>query len=363
MENKSTVMAEYDRKYKRYQNFTLEIEHQLKNILDTEGIIYNAITFRIKDRESLSRKIDRKNDKYSSLGDITDIAGVRVITYYTEDVKKVAEIVEREFLVDRENSIDKRDALEPDRFGYCSVHYVVEMSQERLNLREYQAYEGLKCEIQIRSVLQHAWAEIEHDLGYKSEIAIPKRIRRNFSRLAGLLEIADKEFQEIRSSLQSYQSEAMEKVKSEEFQDAEIDAILLEAIITSNPDIATLNETIMNCFDCPLSPRIPTAAVERTINRLHWLGVYTVSQLNCCIKNNKDVAAIIAKEIIHKDTTKEESKKNPILKTTALFYICYAELARKKPSVDQIYQYFDETNILRDEKSDRIVRCLLQLSE
>lgn len=83
--------------------------------------------------------------------------------------------------------------MEPDRFGYCSVHYVVEMSQKRLNLYEHQAYEGLKCEIQIRSVLQHAWAEIEHDLGYKSEIAIPKRIRRNFSRLAGLLEIADKE--------------------------------------------------------------------------------------------------------------------------------------------------------------------------
>ena len=116
MENKSTVMAEYDSKCRLYQNFTSEMEHQLRNILDAEGIVYNAITHRIKDRESLSKKIDRKNDKYSALGDLTDIAGVRVITYYAEDVDKVAEIVEKEFVVDRENSIDKRNALEPDRF-------------------------------------------------------------------------------------------------------------------------------------------------------------------------------------------------------------------------------------------------------
>ena len=65
---------------------------------------------------------------------------------------------------------------------------------ERMVLRENKAFEGLKCEIQIRSVLQHAWAEIEHDLGYKSELTIPKEVRRSFSRLAGLLELGDKEF-------------------------------------------------------------------------------------------------------------------------------------------------------------------------
>ena len=127
MEKKPTVMAEYDRKCKLYQKFTSEIEHQLRKILEAENIVCNAITSRIKDRESLSKKIDRKDDKYSSLGDITDIAGVRVITYYEKDVDKVARIVEQEFAVDKENSIDKRAALEPDRFGYCSVHYVVEI--------------------------------------------------------------------------------------------------------------------------------------------------------------------------------------------------------------------------------------------
>lgn len=357
MENKSTVMAEYDDKCRLYQSFSSEIEHQLRNILEAEGIVYNAITYRLKDRESLGKKIDRKNDKYTALGDLTDIAGVRVITYYAEDVDKVAEIVEREFTVDKENSIDKRDALEPDRFGYCSVHYVVEMSQERLRLREYQAYEGLKCEIQIRSVLQHAWAEIEHDLGYKSEIAIPKKIRRNFSRLAGLLEIADKEFQEIRSFLQAYQNEATEKVASEEFQDSEIDAILLEAIITSNPDVETLNGIIRNYCDRTFSPEISTSTLELIIDELHWLGVYTVNQLNNCIENNKDTAAVIAEGFIAK-----KSVKTPISKTIALFYICYAELLRRKPDYDQIMQYLEENNISYGEEREEGAHKLLQLS-
>ncbi len=362
MENKSTVMAEYDSKCGLYQHFTLEIEHQLRNILGAEGIIYNAITYRLKDRESLSKKIDRKNDKYSSLSDLTDIAGVRIITYYTEDVNKVAEIVEREFVVDRKNSIDKRDALEPDRFGYCSVHYVVEMSQERLKLREFQVFKGLKCEIQIRSVLQHAWAEIEHDLGYKSEIAIPKKIRRNFSRLAGLLEIADKEFQEIRSFLQSYQNEATEKVGSKEFKDVEIDAILLRAIIMTNPDISALNTIISNYFKCPISEEILTVLLEKTIDRLHWFEIYTVNQMNNFIENNKDVAKLIAKEMAQTSETHEDKQKS-FSKTVALFYICYAEIVRRNLNYDQIMQYFKETGIaFRDGREDG-VHLLLKLCE
>ena len=363
MENKPTVMAEYDSKCRLYQNFASEIEHQLKNILGAEGIIYNAVTCRLKDRESLSKKIDRKNDKYVSLSDLTDIAGIRIITYYTEDVDKVAEIVEREFVVDRENSIDKRDSLEPDRFGYCSVHYVVEMSRKRLDLPECQAYGGLKCEIQIRSVLQHAWAEIEHDLGYKSEIAIPKRIRRNFSRLAGLLEIADKEFQEIRSSLQSYQNEAIEKVKSEEFQDDEIDAILLKTIITTNPDIEELNKTIGNYCHCPLSQEISTTSLEKRIDELHWHGIYTVSQLINSIENNKHTAIIIAENFLQNDAMDENSPKTPISKTIAVFYICFAEIVRRNLDYDQTMQYFEESHIFFGTEREDAVRFLLQLSK
>lgn len=287
---------------------------------------------------------------------------MRVITYYAEDVDKVAEIVEREFVVDRENSIDKRNALEPDRFGYCSVHYVVEMSQERLKLREYQAFDELKCEIQIRSVLQHAWAEIEHDLGYKSENAIPKGIRRNFSRLAGLLEIADKEFQEIRSFLQSYQNEATEKVTSEEFQNAEIDAVLLKAIITTDPDIEELNKAIRNCCDYPFSPESSTEHIEATIDMLHLLGIYTVSQLINCIKNNKRVAVIAAEKTYRDNVMGGDFTECLLPRTAALNCICFVEMARKNFDYNQLAQYFKEDDS-SDAEIEAFNRFLLQLRE
>lgn len=362
MENKPTVMAEYDSKCKLYKNFTSEIEHQLKNILDAEGIIYNAVTSRLKERESLSKKIDRKNDKYASLSDLTDIAGVRIITYYTKDVDKVAEIVEKEFTVDRKNSIDKRKSLEPDRFGYCSVHYVVEMSPDRLKHRENQEFKGLKCEIQIRSVLQHAWAEIEHDLGYKSEIAIPKDIRRNFSRLAGLLEIADKEFQEIRSFLWSYQNKAAEKIMSGEFQDVEIDAVLLKAILTTNPDIEELNKAITNCCHGPFSLEFSTELIENEIDNLHSLGIYTVGQLINCIKNSKSNAAIVAEKIYCDNIMDLDLNDLLLPRTVALTCICLAEIAGRNFSDDQIMQYFGEK--ASDHKDLEEFRCFLQqLSE
>ncbi len=103
MGNKSDIMQQYDKKQRLYQNFASEAAHQLQSILSVEGISYNAITYRVKERESLGGKLDRKGDKYTCLEDLTDIAGVRVITYYSGDVDRVADIVEHEFVVDREN--------------------------------------------------------------------------------------------------------------------------------------------------------------------------------------------------------------------------------------------------------------------
>ena len=105
---------------------------------------------------------------------------MRIITYFAEEVDAVAQLIEREFTIDRKNSIDKRMALDPDQFGYLSVHYIVSLAANRSQLPEYAALSGLSAEIQIRSILQHAWAEIEHDLGYKSQTAVPRDVVRQF---------------------------------------------------------------------------------------------------------------------------------------------------------------------------------------
>jgi ppGpp synthetase/RelA/SpoT-type nucleotidyltranferase len=80
---------------------------------------------------------------------------------------------------------------EKERFGYQSIHYLVQVSEARVALAEYARYRAMIAEIQVRTILQHAWAEIEHDIQYKSSVAMPSVIRRRFMSLAGLLEIAD----------------------------------------------------------------------------------------------------------------------------------------------------------------------------
>ena len=142
-------------------------------LVASADIQFHSIQHRIKARESIARKIDDRDRPDYTLSSLTDILGVRVITYFDQEVDRVAEIIEQEFLIDRENSVDKRASLDPDRFGYLSLHYVVQLSAARSRLTEYRRYRETKFEIQVRSILQHAWAEIEHDLGYKSRSAIP----------------------------------------------------------------------------------------------------------------------------------------------------------------------------------------------
>ena len=137
---------------------------------------------------------------------------MRIITYFSNDVDKIANIIRKEFKIDELNSIDKRDPDDPTKFGYVSLHYVVSLRNNRTNLPEAKKFKGLKIEIQIRTILQHAWAEIEHDLGYKSEKDIPKKIKRQFSRLASHIELADEEFIRIRDAINLYRTELQDSL-------------------------------------------------------------------------------------------------------------------------------------------------------
>lgn len=342
MGKKLEILKQYDDNKRLYLSFLNEIEHQIRSILQTSQIACNDISSRIKDRGSLAEKIERKQ-KYADLADITDICGVRIITYYASDVDRIAEIIESEFDVDHENSIDKRESLEPDKFGYCSVHYVVKMGVHRLSLRECQAYKGLKCEIQIRSVLQHAWAEIEHDIGYKSEIAIPKEMRRSFSRIAGLLEIADIEFNNIRQTLREYKTDVQSQIQNNNLLDGEIDAVILDVLTESNTQIKQLNTHIHSLTGVPFDDSVDSFSHATIIKHLHWLGVKTVRQLHDVILNHTEEAKIIASEMLKNYDNKEKPKT--IRKTIAFFYLCYALLLVNECTVERVYSYLSDMAI------------------
>jgi ppGpp synthetase/RelA/SpoT-type nucleotidyltranferase len=195
------IIKKYEEKYTFYQEFTEKMKSLVERILHKQNIPIHSIVSRTKTKNSLENKIVSAGHKYDRLEKITDLAGIRIITYYEDQIDQVANFIRQEFCVDEENSVDKRKMLAPDRFGYLSLHLIVNLSAERAGLPEYEQFKKCKVEIQIRSILQHAWAEIEHDLEYKNQANVTDETRRHFSRLAGLLEFADLEFEKIRDQI------------------------------------------------------------------------------------------------------------------------------------------------------------------
>jgi hypothetical protein len=92
------------------------------------------------------------------------------------------------------------------------VHYVVSLSPARAALGEYKNYASLRAEIQVRTVLQHAWAAVDHRLRYKSETDAPEHLRRRLFLLSGLFEMADREFSELVLSSERYGHEVEKQI-------------------------------------------------------------------------------------------------------------------------------------------------------
>jgi len=177
--------------------FTTTLYELIKSLLVASDIKYHAIENRTKSIENLEEKIVRK--KISNVKhEIMDISGIRIILYYQEDVDSVVDLIKDNFTIDEKNSINKANLYNSNEFGYLSVHYIITLDNKRRELPEWKNFAELKSEIQIRTVLQHSWASISHELTYKKNYEIPKELERKLYRLAGLFELADEQFSNIK---------------------------------------------------------------------------------------------------------------------------------------------------------------------
>jgi ppGpp synthetase/RelA/SpoT-type nucleotidyltranferase len=175
------------------QEAAQQAENLTRHLLRDLHSAIHQISSRAKDRESALWKIRRKGYSDPSR-QLTDTIGVRVITYYESDVDRVVQKLANEFEIDPKRSVDKRRALDLRSFGYRSVHLIARLKGHRASSPEYAALTGRWFEIQVRSILEHAWAEIEHEVVYKSGIGYPLGIERRFAAIAGTLELIEKEF-------------------------------------------------------------------------------------------------------------------------------------------------------------------------
>ena len=213
--NVDEVIKEYVSEQRdNYRLLSEKTKEFLSTILSSKGIVPHFIISREKGPEELRKKITREDGVPDAVfKGITDLAGVRIIAYFPSDVDKIVPLIEKEFNIDSTHSIDKRLSSDPAMFGYASVHFVVGFRLEMLKLPEYALFDKMKCEIQVSTILQHAWAEIEHDIVYKSPGEIPFRVRRRFACLAGLLEIADREFESLRQDEMAVRQAVQSKIK------------------------------------------------------------------------------------------------------------------------------------------------------
>ena len=225
-----------------------ELAFKFAMLIDEQAIKIHRLSSRLKSKESLKAKLSRPDKIYHSIDDITDILGFRIITYFEDSIDEIARVVEENFEVDFANSIDKRKFLDSSKFGYRSLHYICYLPND---LGGFEFEENrFKFEVQIRTILQHAWAEIEHDLGYKAQESIPRHIRRKFTRIASLLEIADEEFVGIRSFFQKYETEVNESIQKGESQ-LHVDKISLVQFIKT-PQVRALDERISTILKIPV---------------------------------------------------------------------------------------------------------------
>ena len=241
------LMRQYRELRPTLKQLATQAYDELRQALDEQGIYVTAMEHRVKTERSLAGKLELKGAKYKSINDITDLVGLRIITFYSDEVDKVAAIAKRIFDIDWKESVDKRKIHELDAFGYNSLHYICRLKTG-----------GPRFELQMRTALQHVWSTMTHDTGYKGDVKIPNEYLRQFSRLAGMMELIDDEFSRLRLVLADYRRHIQGLVKSGKLDEVPLSAGTFRSYLDMQPfdrlnkRIAAVNQA--EIYPVPLMP-------------------------------------------------------------------------------------------------------------
>ncbi|OCP20640.1 MULTISPECIES: hypothetical protein [unclassified Ensifer] len=218
-----------DDNHPKFRSLTASVELTIRSLLKDAGIPFLTVSGRTKSPSDCLSKAKRKSYKDPAL-QMTDISGIRVVVYFDYDIEKVSDIIKSNFCVDVSNSRNKDELLSINEVGYRSVHFVCDLGADRARLQENKRLEGLKFEIQIRTVLQHAWAELAHDRNYKFNGKLPQHIERKLFLLAGLMETADNGFSDLSIEIDSY-IEHVSKSASEGSLEIDLNVLSIEQFV------------------------------------------------------------------------------------------------------------------------------------
>jgi ppGpp synthetase/RelA/SpoT-type nucleotidyltranferase len=209
-EERAKLAQAYEQLIPKYQRLVNELTFALEDRIKTSGLKVVSVHGRVKTVDSLFSKVERKEYK-NPLADIHDLAGVRVVCQFTPDLDVIDKLICK--LFDVHETVDKSASLEFDKMGYQGTHYIVTLGPNHRGAR-YDGLAELKSELQVRTILQDAWAQISHSLDYKSEASVPERERRELYNVSSLLEVSQNIFDRTRETRQRYSEEVRQRQPS-----------------------------------------------------------------------------------------------------------------------------------------------------
>ena len=338
----------------------------LADALKEQGVELNAIEYRVKTEQSLAGKLELKGEKYRTINDVTDLVGIRIITFYTDDVDKVAVIAKQLFEVDWQNSVDKRKLHELNSFGYLSLHYICSLRPPcgescpsnsdgepcpSDSAPDPDPIYKIKFEIQMRTALQHVWSAIEHDIGYKGTVKLPPELRRQFSRLAGMLELADDEFSRLRTTMSEYRRQVKALVKSGRLDEVPLSTDSFRSFLEIKPfdrlsqRIASVNQAEL--FHTSMMPFLPI---------LEDFGLQTLGDIQTFVEQNAEDAYQLALSQL------ATTDLDILADSVALQNLCLVHSMKQGRGLDGITFIYDTINGRRD--TNRILAAaILQTAE
>ena len=358
MSHYEALLAEFDACEDRLRARGEELRSQVAAWLsEVSDLKIHSVTTRLKSRASLASKLARPDKSYEALWEITDLVGLRVITYFEDQVDRIGEIIEARLAVRFADSVDKRRRRDAGAFGYRSLHYVFVLGDEESRLPE-----GARCELQVRSVLDHAWAEIEHDLGYKAQSAVPLPTRRRLHRLAGLLELADQEFVAIRRDLEDYARNLPRKLAGG---DAEVplDLVSLGPLLDC-AEIASCDRTVAQALSMELGeePFHP----DYLLQMLASSGITTAAQARAGVVEHAARIEAMVKPYFAFDS--REWRLSPgasgrVLRGYSLFFLAHVSVLRSSSlgidKVERLTRLYRELDYPDDERAAAHVASML----
>ena len=328
----------------------------LTRTLKENHMVITAIEGRVKTEKSLAGKLELKGNKYRTIDDITDIVGARIITFFSDEVDKIAALVERMFEIDWDNSVDKRKMLEIDRFGYMSLHYICRIPKTLYEDPQQPLFNEMRFELQMRTALQHVWANMQHDTGYKSEVEIPMEYQRNLNRLAGILELADEQFSLIRKEINDYRRNVQSLVASGNFDEVPLNGDTFRSYCELHPfqrlaeKIATINQAEL--YDDSPMPyyKVLLHLNMKTIGDVERMrlecsdGAYQLALIQLAGTGLDIVAYSVALQNLC--IVKILKLGFGVAGLTRMFNAIYGESAYNVQRADRIYQQATKTNLI-----------------